>query len=56
MDAISSLFPTLSPWEPSGDLMLDISVYSPSDPGLIRLGLSFFGLGVYFSYGTWARA
>ncbi|KAK2611917.1 hypothetical protein QQS21_002023 [Conoideocrella luteorostrata] len=30
-DAFESLFTTLSAWEPRGDLMLDISVYSPSD-------------------------
>jgi hypothetical protein len=30
-DAFESLFMTLSAWEPRGDLVLDISVYSPSD-------------------------
>ncbi|KAM5383515.1 hypothetical protein ACJZ2D_001964 [Fusarium nematophilum] len=30
-DAFESLFTTLSAWEPRGDLVLDISVYSPSD-------------------------
>ncbi|KAJ4269945.1 hypothetical protein NW762_001616 [Fusarium torreyae] len=30
-DAFGSLFTTLSAWEPRGDLVLDISVYSPSD-------------------------
>ncbi|KAK9439890.1 hypothetical protein VB005_04505 [Metarhizium brunneum] len=30
-DAFESLFTTLSAWEPCGDLILDISVYSPSD-------------------------
>ncbi|KAG8410324.1 hypothetical protein J3459_017215 [Metarhizium acridum] len=30
-DAFESLFTTLAAWEPRGDLMLDISVYSPSD-------------------------
>ncbi|KID94817.1 hypothetical protein MAJ_09230, partial [Metarhizium majus ARSEF 297] len=30
-DAFESLFTTLSAWEPRGDLILDISVYSPSD-------------------------
>ncbi|KAL2393321.1 hypothetical protein ABEF93_003238 [Exophiala dermatitidis] len=30
-DAFESLFTTLSTWEPRGDLVLDISVYSPSD-------------------------
>ncbi|KAM3503120.1 hypothetical protein MY10362_004415 [Beauveria mimosiformis] len=30
-DAFESLFVTLSAWEPRGDLVLDISVYSPSD-------------------------
>ncbi|ROW12397.1 hypothetical protein VMCG_00510 [Cytospora schulzeri] len=29
--AIQDLFSTLSTWEPNGDLLLDISVYSPSD-------------------------
>ncbi|KAH8736444.1 hypothetical protein BGZ61DRAFT_490103 [Ilyonectria robusta] len=31
VDAFESLFTTLSAWEPRGDLVLDISVYSPSD-------------------------
>ncbi|KAH6691441.1 hypothetical protein F5X68DRAFT_220863 [Plectosphaerella plurivora] len=31
VDAFQSLFTTLSTWEPSGTLALDISVYSPSD-------------------------
>ncbi|KAF5002822.1 hypothetical protein FGRMN_76 [Fusarium graminum] len=30
-DGFGSLFLTLSAWEPRGDLVLDISVYSPSD-------------------------
>lgn len=30
-DAFESLFTTLSAWQPRGDLVLDISVYSPSD-------------------------
>ncbi|KAM0248432.1 hypothetical protein ACHAP5_003375 [Fusarium lateritium] len=30
-DAFESLFATLSAWEPRGDLVLDIGVYSPSD-------------------------
>src|SRR5699024_8942806 len=30
-DAFESLFTMLSAWEPRGDLVLDISVYSPSD-------------------------
>ncbi|KIL91034.1 hypothetical protein FAVG1_05730 [Fusarium avenaceum] len=30
-DAFESLFTTLSLWDPRGDLVLDISVYSPSD-------------------------
>ncbi|KAF7561364.1 hypothetical protein G7046_g2780 [Stylonectria norvegica] len=30
-DAFESLFTALSAWEPRGDLVLDISVYSPSD-------------------------
>ncbi|RFN47635.1 pranc domain protein [Fusarium flagelliforme] len=30
-DAFEKLFTTLSAWEPGGDLILDISVYSPSD-------------------------
>ncbi|KAJ6781063.1 hypothetical protein PWT90_09524 [Aphanocladium album] len=30
-DAFESLFTILSAWEPRGDLVLDISVYSPSD-------------------------
>jgi hypothetical protein len=30
-DAFESLFTTLSSWDPRGDLVLDISVYSPSD-------------------------
>lgn len=30
--AILDLFSTLSAWEPNGNLLLDISVYSPSDP------------------------
>ncbi|CAM1509522.1 Fc.00g032610.m01.CDS01 [Cosmosporella sp. VM-42] len=30
-DAFESLFTALSAWEPRGDLILDISVYSPSD-------------------------
>ncbi|KAJ4136521.1 hypothetical protein NW768_004136 [Fusarium equiseti] len=30
-DAFQSLFTTMSAWEPRGDLVLDISVYSPSD-------------------------
>lgn len=30
-DAFESLFTTLSTWEPHGDLVLDVSVYSPSD-------------------------
>ncbi|KAH0594705.1 hypothetical protein MHUMG1_07539 [Metarhizium humberi] len=30
-DAFDTLFTTLSAWEPRGDLILDISVYSPSD-------------------------
>ncbi|KPM39701.1 hypothetical protein AK830_g6876 [Neonectria ditissima] len=32
MESFQSLFSALSQWEPSGDLILDISVYSPSDP------------------------
>ncbi|KAM3442429.1 hypothetical protein MY4824_001023, partial [Beauveria thailandica] len=31
VDAFQSLFTTLGAWEPRGDLVLDISVYSPSD-------------------------
>jgi hypothetical protein len=31
VDAFQSLFTTLGRWEPRGDLVLDISVYSPSD-------------------------
>lgn len=31
-DAVSTLFETLSQWEANGELMLDISIYSPSDP------------------------
>ncbi|KAG4266477.1 hypothetical protein FPRO03_01761 [Fusarium proliferatum] len=31
VDAFQKLFTTLSAWEPRGDLVLDISVYSPSD-------------------------
>ncbi|OAQ98535.1 hypothetical protein LLEC1_02772 [Akanthomyces lecanii] len=31
VDAFESLFKILSAWEPRGDLVLDISVYSPSD-------------------------
>ncbi|KAI1174790.1 hypothetical protein F4777DRAFT_552967 [Nemania sp. FL0916] len=31
VDAFENLFTTLSAWEPRGDLVLDISVYSPSD-------------------------
>ncbi|PNP77721.1 hypothetical protein FNYG_08802 [Fusarium nygamai] len=31
VDAFESLFTTLSTWEPRGDLVLDISIYSPSD-------------------------
>ncbi|KAL0939304.1 uncharacterized protein CTRU02_205914 [Colletotrichum truncatum] len=31
VEAFQSLFLTLSTWEPRGDLVLDISVYSPSD-------------------------
>ncbi|KAK1984110.1 hypothetical protein LZ30DRAFT_748132 [Colletotrichum cereale] len=31
VDAFESLFATLSTWEPRGDLVLDISVYPPSD-------------------------
>jgi hypothetical protein len=31
VDAFESLFTTLSAWEPRGDLVLDISIYSPSD-------------------------
>lgn len=30
-DAFETLFTTLTAWEPRGDLVLDISVYSPSD-------------------------
>lgn len=30
-DAFESLFTSLSAWEARGDLVLDISVYSPSD-------------------------
>ncbi|KAF5567362.1 PRANC domain-containing protein [Fusarium napiforme] len=31
VDAFANLFTTLSAWEPRGDLVLDISIYSPSD-------------------------
>ncbi|SCN88541.1 uncharacterized protein FFB20_08327 [Fusarium fujikuroi] len=31
VDAFENLFTTLSAWEPRGDLVLDISIYSPSD-------------------------
>ncbi|KAI1769887.1 hypothetical protein F4818DRAFT_307782 [Hypoxylon cercidicola] len=31
MTALEGLFSTLSTWPPNGDLLLDISVYSPSD-------------------------
>ncbi|CVL02687.1 uncharacterized protein FMAN_00189 [Fusarium mangiferae] len=31
VDAFDNLFTTLSAWEPRGDLVLDISIYSPSD-------------------------
>lgn len=51
-DAFESLFTTLSAWEPRGDLVLDVSVYSPSDNQHWFKYLSFFSdtnLGEYSS-------